>query len=55
MDCMALSMPLTTPAMLAVTLRMVTAVWTREATPSILDESRSRLSSSDFLRIAFSE
>lgn len=49
----ALSIPLTTFAMLPVTCRIVTAVCTRELTASILEPSRSRLSFSFCFRIAF--
>lgn len=48
----ALSMPLTTEAMLPVTWRIVTAVSTLLATASILLERRRRLSASLFLRMA---
>lgn len=47
------SMPLTTFAMLPVTCRMVTAVCTFELTASILDDNRSKLRFSFFLRMAF--
>lgn len=46
-------MPLTTFAMLPVTDRIVTAVCTRELTASIREPSRSKLSFSFCLRIAF--
>lgn len=49
----ALSMPLTTEPIELVTVRMVTAVSTRDATASMRDARRSRLSASVFLRIAF--
>lgn len=49
----ALSMPRTTLAILPVTDRIVTAVWTLELTASILDASRSRFTFSFCFRIAF--
>jgi hypothetical protein len=49
----ATSMPLTTFVILPVTLRMVTAVCTRELTASSREPSRSKLSFSFCLRIAF--
>lgn len=49
----ALSMPRTTFAMLPVTDRIVTAVWTLELTASILDASRRRLTFSFCFRMAF--
>jgi hypothetical protein len=49
----ALSIPLTTLPILFVTLLIVTAVSTREATASIRDERRSKLSPSVFFLIAF--
>ena len=53
MSCMARSMFFTTAAIDPVTGRIVTAVSTRLATASILDERRSRLRDSLFFRIAF--
>lgn len=50
---MARSMFLTTEVMLFVTERIATAVSTRELTASTRLDSRSRLSASVFLRIAF--
>ena len=49
----AVSMPLTTFVILPVTDRIVTAVCTRELTASSLEPSRSRLTFSFCLRIAF--
>lgn len=49
----ALSMPLTTLPIEFVTVLIVTAVSTRDATASIRDASRRRFSASVFLRIAF--
>ena len=49
----AVSMPFTTFVMLPVTLRIVTAVCTRELTASSREPRRSRLSFSFCLRIAF--
>jgi hypothetical protein len=46
------SMPRTTFAMLPVTERMVTAVWTRELTASMREARRRRLTCSFFLRMA---
>jgi hypothetical protein len=45
-------MPRTTFAMLPVTERMVTAVWTRELTASMREARRRRLTCSFFLRMA---
>lgn len=53
MSCIARSMFFTTAAIDPVTWRIVTAVSTRLATASILDERRSRLRDSLFFRIAF--
>jgi len=47
------SMPLTTFAILPVTCRIVTAVWTLELTASIREARRRRLRFSFFLRMAF--
>jgi hypothetical protein len=49
----ALSMPFTTPIMLPVTCRIVTAVSTLLATASMRLASRRRFRASLFLRIAF--
>ena len=46
-------MPFTTPAILPVTCRIVTAVWTLLATASIRDPSLSKLIFSFCFRIAF--
>lgn len=51
-DCIALSIPLTTDAMLPVTCLMVTAVSTLEATASIRLPRRSKFKLSLFLRMA---
>ena len=50
---MATSMPCTTLPIEPVTLRMVTAVWTREVTASMRLLRRSRLRLSFFFRMAF--
>lgn len=53
MEAIALSMPLTTLPIDDVTFFIVTAVCTRDATPSMRDDSRSRLSDSFLQRMAF--
>lgn len=49
----ALSMPFTTEPIEFVTVRIVTAVSTRDATASMRDASRRRFNASVFFRIAF--